>query len=349
MSLLLLLASVAAASLPMIAFLIAIWWLDRYEREPPLLVLATFGWGAMGAVIFGVIGSVILRLPVDLLAPKAASLAGPVLIAPLVEEPAKALIFLLLLRTKHVDGMTDGFVYGAAAGLGFGMTENFLYFTKPALAGAAGPWLALVIMRTFFSAVMHAMATSLVGASLGWARFRGPRAIALATVGGLAMAMAVHALWNGLITFDKVLATGGKLALLDSALFVLEFVVIFGLFQLCILAESATIRRHLLHEASLGTMSEQTARTLSSWHGRSFRRWAPPHVNQAAYTELAMTLALRKQQAQLLARRPGDRPLDHRTRQLEAQILGLRADLHALWRPQAGAPIAAAPSNWRHS
>ena len=53
------------------------------------------------------------------------------MIAPLIEEPAKALCLLALYRSREFDNATDGFVYGAAAGLGFGMTENFFYFGGP--------------------------------------------------------------------------------------------------------------------------------------------------------------------------------------------------------------------------
>ncbi len=322
MAFILLLLSVLAAALPMISFLIAVWWMDRYEREPPVLVLAVFGWGAVGAVILALGGSGVLGVPVQLMVPEAGAVVGPVLIAPLAEEPAKALVLLLLLRSRHFDGMTDGFVYGAAAGLGFGMTENFLYFLSPAIAGDAGGWVALVIMRTFFSAVMHAMSTSVVGAALGWARFRGTRTLIVAGSCGLAVAMTIHALWNGLITFDPVLAAGGSLALLDVALLLAEMGLVFVVFQACVLVESLAIRRQLLDEADRGHLSEQTARTVSSWTQRTFRRWAPVGVDQRGYTTLAMTLALRKEQAMLLDRRGLGG-------QLQREIQGLRDAMNA--------------------
>ena len=49
-------------------------------------------------------------------------------LAPLIEEPTKAIILFAIVRSRHFDNTTDGFVYGAAAGLGFAMTENFMYF-----------------------------------------------------------------------------------------------------------------------------------------------------------------------------------------------------------------------------
>lgn len=324
MPILLLIASVFAAALPMMGFVVAIWWLDRYEREPLTLVFAVFMWGAVGAIFWGLVGSSILQLPVSLMAAKAGAIAGPVLIAPLAEEPAKAFVFLLLLRSHHFDGMTDGFVYGAAAGLGFGMTENFFYFATPAAAGAVGPWVTLVIMRTFFSAVMHAMATSLVGAALGWARFRGPSVMLASGIFGLIAAMIMHATWNGLITFDSVVSAGGSLAALDVLLLMVAFALVFMMFQACILIESLTIRRQLLDEARQGYISEATAKTVSSWTQRTFRRWAPAEVNQMVYTGLAMKLALRKSQSEQLAKRGRDN-------QLATEIQDIRAEMQRAW------------------
>ena len=45
---------------PMVIYLIIIWWMDRYEREPFWLVSLNFVWGATGAIIFGIIGSIII-------------------------------------------------------------------------------------------------------------------------------------------------------------------------------------------------------------------------------------------------------------------------------------------------
>ena len=47
--------SALAAALPVVFYLIVIWWFDRYEREPWWLVLLTFIYGAIGAILLGVI------------------------------------------------------------------------------------------------------------------------------------------------------------------------------------------------------------------------------------------------------------------------------------------------------
>lgn len=185
----LLFASALCAVVPLTAALAAVWWLDRYDREPVWLIALTFLWGAFGAVPLAVVFATLLTGSVGPSVatgwPEAA--LGLVVTAPLVEEPAKALVLLAVAATRHFDDMTDGFVYGAAAGLGFAMIENLLYF-HGAVGDPAG-WAGTVLVRTFFSANMHAAATAVAGAALGWARFRAPAVRIGAGAGGLALAI----------------------------------------------------------------------------------------------------------------------------------------------------------------
>ena len=303
-SIVLSIASTICACVPMFCFLATIWWLDRYDREPIWLLGLTFLWGAFGSVLAAVVGSLTFEiflavgaaglgalLSVDLDTLRAAS--GPVVVAPLVEEPAKAFILLYVIWNRHFDNMTDGFVYGAAAGLGFAMTENLLYFTS--LTSDVAAWGSTVVIRTFYSAIMHATASAIVGASLGFARFRGR--VALLTCGtlGMLLAIGVHALWNGLITFAEI--TGGhSLYLLNLALFPLEVAAVFAVFQLCLLEESWTIRRELSEEAADGRIPAHHPAILSSWLRRLGTSWAPRGVDQERYVQTATHLAMRKKQ-----------------------------------------------------
>lgn len=304
LSVLLSFASTVCACVPMFAFLVAVWWLDRYDREPVWLLGLTFLWGAMGAVVGAVVLSSILDglfgvaigiagdgLGFD--ASQASSMVGPVLVAPLVEEPCKALFLAYVIWNRHFDNMTDGFVYGAAAGLGFGMTENLLYFVSA--SGHLAEWGSTVVVRTFYSAVMHATATAIVGAALGYARFRGLGRLALSGIGGLALAMLVHGLWNGLITVGEY--TGGDTPfLLDLFLFPMEVLSVFVVFQICLWDESLTIRRELMEEAAEGRIPTEHAEILASWFRRLFTGWVPKGVDHALYVQTATSLAMRKRQ-----------------------------------------------------
>ncbi len=304
MQLLLLVLSSVFATLPMIALLGVVWWLDRYHREPLWLLGLTFLWGAVGGIAIALVFSSALLLPVELLDPSGAvsGAVGAVLVAPLVEEPAKALFLLFVLWTRELDNVTDGFIYGAAAGLGFGMTENFLYFGSTSHDLAT--WLVTVIVRTLYSAVMHATASSVAGAFLGLARFRGLGAYLLLVPTGLLAAMGIHALWNGLLTLDAFVGLGGSGFLLNLVLFPLEFLMIFGILQACLAHEGWTIRRELaLEAAEQGTLPADHAKILGSWLRRIAPGWLPAGVSKHQYVQTATTLAMRRWQARAASSR----------------------------------------------
>lgn len=167
----------AALTIPLVpalgvALLVAA--LDRYEREPLVLLLAAFAWGALIAVppalVFetgvsralgsGVVGG---GLGADL--PLAAVLAGS---TGLVEEVVKGagLLALLLALRDEFDNVTDGVLYGLIIGAGFGMVENFVYFAQSPHNQLA----FLVIGRVALGWLSHSTYTALFGAGLGLAR-----------------------------------------------------------------------------------------------------------------------------------------------------------------------------------
>lgn len=297
MQILLLIASLFFATVPIVGFLVVIWWLDRYDREPIWLVALTFGWGAVGSIILALIGSFILNLPFELaLSPEAADGIGATFIAPLVEEPSKALFLLAIYFSRHFDNTTDGFVYGAAAGLGFAMTENFMYFTSVGSTGDMVAYAGTVVIRTLYSAMMHACASSVVGASLGFVKFRSlPFKLVVPPV-GLAVAMGIHALWNGLLTLEGVAEASGMLALLNFLIFPLEFLGLFITLQVCLQIEKRTIRRELDEEARLGVLPGSFVPILSSYLKRGRAGWVPKGVSKDDYIVAATTLAFRKHQ-----------------------------------------------------
>ena len=281
--------SVPCAVLPVLGFLWLIWWMDRYDREPLWLFALAFFWGAGGGAVIA-LGS----------AHAAASAGGDLTaldmmrIAPFIEEPAKALILLVIVGSKHFDNTTDGFVYGAAAGLGFGMTENFFYFSHAAQGADLVAFALLVATRSLYSALMHAAATSVIGASLGWAKFRrGPARFAVLPA-GLTVAIGIHALWNELLAAGA--AGSLALGLLDFVLFPVEFGILFAIFQLCLLDEKRILDRELQEEVDLGVIPPQHLAFLGAYRKRSLPGWLPKAMDHRAYVRAATTLAFRKHQ-----------------------------------------------------
>lgn len=296
---LLTLLSALCAVVPMLAFVMGMWWLDRYDREPFWLVGLTFLWGAVGAVFLALIGNYLgFASLAYTLGADAANLAAPVFVAPLVEEPFKALVLFLVARSRSFDNTTDGFVYGATAGLGFGMTENFFYFSSVGASGDMMVWFQTVVIRTLYSALMHAGATSCVGAALGWARLRGNRMLWLTLPLGFAVAMGMHGLWNGLLTWDQMAQMNGQLTLVNLAVFPIEFLVLVLIFQGCLYLESRTLREELAEEAKLGTLPLAHVAALASFLRRGTRGWLARGVPHHAYVNVATTLAFRRAQAQ---------------------------------------------------
>ncbi|MEL6345145.1 MAG: PrsW family intramembrane metalloprotease [Myxococcota bacterium] len=296
--------SVFAAILPMVAFVAVIWWLDRYDREPVWMVLLTFLWGALGGAGLSLFGNTLLHLLINaVLGPESAEWMGPVLVAPLIEEPTKAVILLLVATSRYFDNTTDGFVYGAAAGLGFGMTENMLYFYQSAqIAGfdlnhGIMSWGGTVVIRTFFSAVMHATASSIIGAFIGWSRFRGLFLKFLSIPVGVVLAMGIHALWNGLLVLGGQIADEALMFYVNLALLPLEVLLVFGVFQLSLLAEKRTLLRELTEEAEHGVLPLKHVEPLSSYLGRNATAFLPAPKLQDHYIRTVTTLAFRKHQA----------------------------------------------------
>ena len=202
------LTSLLAAIIPMILYLILLWKFDKYEPEPVKLVLIHFLWGASAAIILGIIGSKLFSIPIQLIINEneKISFLQIILVAPLIEELSKGALLFKTSTDSRFDNLTDGLVYGGAIGLGFGMTENFLYFIT--FGNTFQNLLWLVVIRTGFSAVMHAMATSSFGAILSASKYSEKRNKKLLVVAGLIIAISIHFIWNFSVSFSNTFLFG---------------------------------------------------------------------------------------------------------------------------------------------
>lgn len=282
---------------PMLMYLIIIWWMDRYEREPFWLVSMNFFWGATGAIIFGIIGSMIMGLGVtefiyqfanDSDAGTLNNLAGAVVVAPVVEESTKGIFLLMMAFSRHFDGPVDGAVYGGAIGLGFGMTENFLYFMSFP-QDYVGLFM-LIIIRTLFSAVLHCCTQAVFGAAIGYAKFRGFGIKLLVIPLGLATAMFMHFMWNLTVSFNST-------ALIGFAFMILSVIVIFTVFQFGVYHEGKIILRELTDESNTtGYIPKEHLIHLPYTSKRFKKGWLAAGINQKDYVKTAIKLAVRKNQ-----------------------------------------------------
>ena len=49
------LVAILGALIPTIVYVLLVWWLDRYEKEPLWLLALAFLWGAVPAAIFSIL------------------------------------------------------------------------------------------------------------------------------------------------------------------------------------------------------------------------------------------------------------------------------------------------------
>ena len=319
-------AAVLVGTLVVFAYLVVIWWLDRYEREPFWLTMLTFVWGAFGGTSLGCVCSLPLAMAAMAFGGEAFGTAvGAVVVAPLVEEFTKGLVFVLLLLTRHLDNETDGLIYGAAAGLGFAAVENVMYAIAVSGEGTAAV-VGLVFMRTLFSAIVHCIGSALLGMTIGYACHRSGAARWLLWPSiGFALAVANHALWNGLAIaaeFEVLGEASPLLVVLGMLVVAVAAAAMFGLTQFSLHREHLVIRRHLAAEAGRGVLPLEHAAIIPYWSRRRRRDWLPPQVPHEAYVRAATLLAFRHHQLEVAG---GER----RERYLE-EILRLRTEVMRL-------------------
>ena len=288
-------ASLVAAVVPMFTYLVIIWFLDRYEREPFWFVLLNFFWGATGAIFLGILGSIIFQIPLNEVITAVAdgnpselmNLSGAVITAPLVEESTKGIFLLLMSLSKKFDGGVDGAVLGGAIGLGFGMTENFMYFLSFGTTPAS--WLMLVIIRTLFSAVMHCLSTATLGSFIGYAKFKPLIFKIILIPTGFFLAVFLHFAWNLSVSFEDTTIFG-------FLFLILYLFVTFAIFQISVYFEGKTILKELQDEANLGLIPPEHLNHVPFVTRRYKYGWCPVGVDQKIYVKTVTTLALRKNQ-----------------------------------------------------
>src|SRR5215207_6124299 len=146
---------------------VVVYLLDAYEREPLSLVFGALLWGAVAATSLAGLanhdwGAVVARL----LGPDIAARWTAALTASLVEETLKALgvVLIYLIARSEINGVVDGFVYGAMVGLGFAVVENVFYFVGQP-AGVVAGFFVRVLASGLYG---HVLYTGLTGMGIAW-------------------------------------------------------------------------------------------------------------------------------------------------------------------------------------
>jgi RsiW-degrading membrane proteinase PrsW (M82 family) len=186
------------SSIAMTIVLLAYLWLDRWEPEPPRLLIFAFLWGASVAVIIASILQLITEAAIN---PGATEGASPITIglsAPLTEEAAKGLFLLLMMtgrRRNELNSLTDCLVYAGLVGAGFAWLEDILYIGGGETVGDS---LVTAAMRLIMAPFAHSLFTTMFGIGV-WYAMQNRNGLAKAgyILLGYIGAVIMHGLWNG--------------------------------------------------------------------------------------------------------------------------------------------------------
>ncbi len=129
---------------------------DKGEKEPIGALWIAFGFGFGAGIVAGVLE--VLLIPLKSLSPGAPIFT--ILIAALgvgiIEEGCKFIpLSIFIYPKRYFNEHTDGIIYFAIAGLGFGLPENILYTLQ--FGASTG------IARIFLTPIFHAALTGMVG------------------------------------------------------------------------------------------------------------------------------------------------------------------------------------------
>jgi RsiW-degrading membrane proteinase PrsW (M82 family) len=191
--------------------LLVLWTIASMDnrREPTRVVLATFLFGAAGALSLSY-----LHIPV----PGISILANWPIIQTYLHatfevaapEEAAKLIVLIFFCSRYIayDHPMEGVVYGAAVGLGFAAYENLFY-----LASNAEYWMTIAFARGLFTVPMHGALAIIIGmyvakARFGQARHRGRGFRIKDYFTGWAIAVALHGMFDFPILLQQRLGPG---------------------------------------------------------------------------------------------------------------------------------------------
>jgi hypothetical protein len=207
-----------------------------------------------------------------------ANLLTAVLSAPFFEESTKGLAVLVvfLILRDEFDNAVEGMILGAAAGLGFALVENCVYFTH--FLTQSSDLSTFVVSGTFrtltCALIGHPVYTSMTGLGFGLAREMGQKSCArfvLPPVGWM-LAMSMHALWNGsaAVLIPAIFGDHEFAGLIALAIFIGGGCLLFFLFTLTysLWKERKVLLRYLSDEVEKGFIEAEELENFRNLFGR---------------------------------------------------------------------------------
>lgn len=252
---------------PMFVFAAFVNWLDRYEKEPKLLLGAAFTWGVViaggGAYILNTVFGIGIYLFTG--SEAAADFGTTSIVAPVIEEALKGLAVgvVFLLFRKEFDSILDGIVYGAITAMGFAAIENVLYIYRNGYqaGGWEGFWV-LVVVRVILVGWMHPFFTAFIGIGFAVARMSKNVLVKIIAVpAGYVVAVLTHSFHN---TFGSLVGGEGGFFLGLLADYFGYFVMTVFIIWM-IVHERNILKRHLAEEVNRGAITKKQYDTAISF------------------------------------------------------------------------------------
>jgi len=178
----------AVALVPVLVFLGVLVLMDSFKLVPLRVVVRLIVAGAAAAFV----GTRLHEWVLDGGAVSAEALSRYV--APVTEEVLKALPVVYLLARRRIGFLVDAAILGFAVGAGFALVENVEYL-RALGQGSVFLW----IVRGFGTAILHGGTTSILAVLAKGIEDRHPAAGMAAVLPGLAVAVAIHSLFNHFI------------------------------------------------------------------------------------------------------------------------------------------------------
>ena len=262
-----LLAAFFFGFVPMFLLAAFVNWLDRYEKEPKLLLGAAFLWGVVVAGGGAFILNTVFGIGIYVLTGSegAAEFGTTSIIAPIIEEGLKGLAVLAVLYMfrSEFDSILDGIVYASITAMGFAAIENVLYIYRNGFLenGWEGFW-TLVVIRVVLVSWMHPFFTAFTGIGLAIARMsRNMLVKIIAVPAGYTVAVLTHAFHN---TFSSLIGgTGGFfLGLLADYL---GYGIMLAFIIWMIFHERNLLKKNLREEVMNGSISQRQYDTAISF------------------------------------------------------------------------------------
>ncbi|MGI0130653.1 MAG: PrsW family intramembrane metalloprotease [Thermoplasmata archaeon] len=132
-------------------------------------------------------------------------------VAPFVEEGLKG--SGVYYYRNQIRTVADGPVFGASVGLGFGFFETLLYGVAAFAVGGLAAGIALILVRSISSVLLHGSSTGMFGYGFARSRFRVPGA---GTGGYYLVAVGMHASFNALASLGTIVLLFGVSGLAGS-------------------------------------------------------------------------------------------------------------------------------------